>query len=284
VDVDRSHGDGCGRARQPPVRPAPLPGQHLTGRVWRRRLSLGGSGAVRGMRLSQSHFMFAPHAVIHCRKPKRRRQTARRAASTLASSMLSGRRKRRPAAASCAPLASSECAPRSACRTSFTASGGWLCSNVWPPLDDWNLNSATKLIAGQKSRALTNWKWQIYHSATTATLEVSVNEGPRRSVAESCHPVDAYVPALRGNIAPGAEAHGSSGELLRHVNRGRKSRHYAGKRCLKRSVLPATASAFFFSVYAEGSAIQRLMADSRQPQQCSLIRTCFGNVPSRILR
>ena len=38
------------------------------------------------------------------------------------------------------------------------------------------------------------------------------------------------------------------------------------------------------SRYDIGSAIQRLTADSRQPQQCSLSCTWFGNVPLRILR
>ena len=49
--------------------------------------------------------------------------------------------------------------------------------------------------------------------------------------------------------------------------------YYASRRGLERIVLPGIVSAVLFSVYATGSAIQRLMADSRQPQQCSLIRT-----------
>jgi len=142
--------------------------------------------------------------------------------------------------------------------------------------------------------------WIIAHAnIKTDTIDVEVLELRRQLARLYAHlvasqrrqsaPRPAYFPFGRGRRfagkhSVGAQAHGGSGGLLRHFKSGRKWRRYAGKRCLGRSVLSATASVAFFSVYAEGSAIQRLIADSRQPQQCSLIRTCFGNVPSRILR
>jgi hypothetical protein len=66
---------------------------------------------------------------------------------------------------------------------------------------------------------------------------------------------------------------GSPGGLPHYAKKRRRWCHCASGRCLERMVLPGIVSALSFSAYATGSTIQRLMADSRQPQQCSLIRT-----------